>query len=123
MAEIADYMPIDAVVMTGNPPMFYYHTGMAAISLPNEPAEEGLQTAIRDFGVGYLLLDFDHPATVDSVWSGREVPGNFELVADFRSDDDSLCSRQRQLREDNQAANEQGCLVFRLFRIVEEASS
>lgn len=63
-------LPDSAVVMVGNAPGFYYHTGLAAVSVPNEPVEVMLQAAAR-YGVTYLVLDMDHPQPLSKLYAGE----------------------------------------------------
>ena len=58
---IGRQLPPDAGVMVGDAPGFYYHTGLTAVSIPNEPVETMLAAAAR-YQIGYLVLDPDHPA-------------------------------------------------------------
>jgi hypothetical protein len=50
----AALLPADALVMVGNPPAYYYHTGRPALSVPNEPPERLLAAADR-YGATYLV--------------------------------------------------------------------
>jgi hypothetical protein len=63
-------LPDSAVVMVGNAPGFYYHTGLAAVSVPNEPVEVVLQAATR-YGVTHLVLDIDHPQPLSDLYAGE----------------------------------------------------
>ncbi|MEW5987027.1 MAG: glycosyltransferase family 39 protein [Chloroflexota bacterium] len=69
--RIGALLPADAVVMVGDAPAFHYHTGLAAVSLPNEPPHILLEAADR-YGVGYLILDEDHPRLLTGLYSGNE---------------------------------------------------
>jgi hypothetical protein len=80
--QIAEIVPPDAVIMTGDPPGFHYHTGLKAIMTPNEPPEIALDVA-RQFGVTYLFLDPGHPLPFAAFSEGeQEIPG-LQLEADF----------------------------------------
>lgn len=81
--EVAATLPADVVVMAGDPPGFYYHSGRPAIVIPNEPPPGMLQAA-RQFGAEYLLLNENHPAPLAALYEGREDIG-LELVQDFGS--------------------------------------
>lgn len=67
--EVGARLPDTAVVMVGDAPAFYFHTGIPAISVPNEPVKVLLQVAKR-YGVSHLVLDKDHPRPLTSLYSG-----------------------------------------------------
>jgi hypothetical protein len=80
--RLAQQLPADAVVMTGDPPGLHYHTGRRAIAIPNEGPDVLLQAA-RRYGAGYLLLDPDLPlALQELVEKGESYPG-MQRVADL----------------------------------------
>lgn len=81
--QVAGLLPETAVVMVGNAPGFYYHTGFPAITVPNEPPEVLLAVAQR-YGVTHLLLDKDTPLPLRGVYQG-EVAAGFELVASLET--------------------------------------
>lgn len=73
--EVASFLPETAVVMTENPPSFYYHTGLSSIYVPNEPPDVMLQAA-HQFNVTYLILDEHRPKPLGPLYEGEiEVPG------------------------------------------------
>lgn len=72
--EIGTLLPDTAVVVTGNAPGFYYHTGLPAISIPNEPPEILLQMADR-YGATYLVLDDFHPKPLEALYEDEAAPG------------------------------------------------
>jgi hypothetical protein len=78
----ATLMPEDAVVMTGDPPGVYYHTGLRAIAAPNEPPEVMLQAADR-YGATYLLLDDGRPPPLAELYEGERNHPRVELIRDF----------------------------------------
>lgn len=83
--QIAPQLPADAVVITGDPPGFYYHTGIRAIALPNEDPPVLLELA-RRYGAGYLLLDGDSPARLaDPIRTPGSVAG-IELLGEYGAD-------------------------------------
>lgn len=79
--QVAAMVPETAVVMVGNAPGFYYHTGLSAITIPNEPPDVLLAVAQR-YGATHLLLDKDTPLPLRDIYQGGEAAG-FELVALF----------------------------------------
>jgi hypothetical protein len=58
----------DAVSMVNNPPGFNLATGWKAISVPNGDLDVSLEAA-RRYGASLLLLDENHPAGLDSLYS------------------------------------------------------
>lgn len=79
--EIGATLPPEAVVISGNAPGFYYHTGRPSLSVPNEPVTGLLQLA-ADYGAGYLVLDDFYPPPLAVLYEEEEAPG-VELVARF----------------------------------------
>jgi len=85
LAAIGASLPSGARVMAGNPPMFYYHAGIPAISVPNEPPEVVVAVA-RQFQLTHLILDKDRPHPMNGIYEGSEnnphiIP--LEKVGDF----------------------------------------
>ena len=80
--QIANRLPAGAVVMVGDAPGFYYHTGLAAVSVPNEPVEVLLQAAAR-YNVTYLILDENRPQPLDVLYGGQIASPHIRPVADF----------------------------------------
>jgi hypothetical protein len=84
-AEAAAYraarelLPPDAVVMVGDAPAFHYHTGLPALSVPNEPLAI-LRLAAARYGVTHLLLDADHPRPLAGLYAGAP-PASLRLIA------------------------------------------
>ena len=112
--EIGVGLPASAVVMAGNPPMIFYHTGLAAISIPSEPLDR-VQLAAADFGVTHLLLDFDHPEFMEGVWAGETNPSWLQHLDDYYSGTEGVCRPQRE--EGAILPGDEECLVFRLFEV------
>jgi hypothetical protein len=79
--HVARQLPPDAVVMTGDPPGFYYHTGRAAIAVPNEGPGVLLQAAGR-YGAGYLLLDPELPLALQELANEAEGYPGIRLIAE-----------------------------------------
>lgn len=67
--SVARQVPDDAVVMIGGAPDFHYHTGLRAMSVPNEPVD-GLVKAATELGATHVLLSPDHPQPLDEVYTG-----------------------------------------------------
>ncbi len=80
--QIGAQLPADAVVMVGNPPGFYYHTGHAAVTVPNEPAHVLLQAAAQ-YQVSYLILDQNRPVPLAELYLGDENISEIHLLADY----------------------------------------
>lgn len=72
--EVAAQLPPGALVMTGSPPSFYFHTGRPAIVVPNEPPE-GMLAAANRYGATYLLLDRNRPLPLAGLYEGDIVVG------------------------------------------------
>jgi hypothetical protein len=80
--QIGQRLPAGVVVMAGNAPGLHYHTGLAAVSVPNEPPSIMLQAA-RQFGVTYLILDENRPRPLDDLYRGVVTLPQLRLVAQF----------------------------------------
>lgn len=78
-AELGKMLPETAVIMAGNAPGVYYHTGLPALSIPNEPVPI-LQEAAARYGVTHLLLDKDHPQPLADLYTQQLVPPGFQLL-------------------------------------------
>ena len=70
------------IVMVGNPPGFYYYTGVPAVVVPNEDVGTLLDVCER-YEVGYLVLDSNRPASLGALYEGQVVPRWLALVATF----------------------------------------
>lgn len=75
-------LPSGAVVVTGDPPGFTYHSGLPAIATPNEPPAVLLEAA-QQYEARYLLLDADRPAPLNDLYEGRDESIRLRLVHDF----------------------------------------
>lgn len=73
-------LPSDAVVMAGNAPGFYYHSGRAAVSVPNEPLPIVLDAAAA-YGVDYLVLDANRPQPLADVYAQAQSAPSLTLLA------------------------------------------
>ena len=79
---IGRQLPPDAGVMVGDAPGFYYHTGLTAVTIPNEPIETMLAVAAR-YQVSYLVLDPDHPAPLATLYMGEVLDSQVILLNTF----------------------------------------
>jgi hypothetical protein len=80
--QIEEQVAAGSVVMIGNAPALYYYTGLAAVSVPNEPAPVLLQAADR-YGVTYLVLDKDRPLPLDALYRGEIKDDRLRLLSTF----------------------------------------
>lgn len=80
-SQIGATLPKNSRVMVGNAPGFYYHTGLSAISIPNEPMEIMLHAA-ETYHITHLLLDSDRPQPLAELYDGSFPHPALELVAD-----------------------------------------
>lgn len=85
MVQIGDRIKTGAtdqvVVMVGNPPAFYYHTGLPAIVIPNEGIDGVLQSA-RRYGASYLVLDQNRPEPLAPLYRQEEEHPALDLIWD-----------------------------------------
>ena len=77
--EVGEILPETAVIMAGNAPGVTYHTGLPALSIPNEPLPV-LQAAAARYGVTHLLLDKDHPLPLAELYAQQAAPPGFQLL-------------------------------------------
>ena len=77
---IGRQLPPDAVVMVGDAPSFYYHTGLTAVSIPNEPIDVLLKAAAQ-YDVTFLVLDANHPKPLTHIYEGAEERLNLPNIA------------------------------------------
>ena len=73
-----------ATVMAINPPAVLYFGGEKAIAVPNEPPETVI-TIARKYGADYLILEKNHPAPLDKLYRGDDVPPQFKLLGEFEN--------------------------------------
>ena len=76
-------------VMVGNAPGFFWHTGHAAIAIPNEPLDTILHVADR-YDARYLVLDRARPRTTDGLYRGEAADPRLSLRHEIESDDGTL---------------------------------
>jgi hypothetical protein len=84
--HIGGLIPDASVVMAGNAPAFFYHTGHPAISIPNESIEIVLEAADR-YQVNYIILNQNRPEPLSALYSGEEQSDRLRLlesVADIK---------------------------------------
>ncbi|MEZ4591218.1 MAG: glycosyltransferase family 39 protein [Chloroflexota bacterium] len=77
--EVGEMVGETAVLMAGNAPGVYYHTGLPALSIPNEPVAV-LQEAAARYGVTHLLLDADHPQPLNDLYTQQGNRPGFTLL-------------------------------------------
>jgi hypothetical protein len=77
--QIGATLPPEAVVMVGNAPAMHYHTGLASITVPNEPLPVVLQAADR-YGATYLLLNKDRPLPLKDLYEGNSHHPRLQLL-------------------------------------------
>jgi 4-amino-4-deoxy-L-arabinose transferase-like glycosyltransferase len=59
----------NVIVMVDNPPGFYYHTRIPSVVVPNGDIDTLLDVCKR-YGVGYLVLDSNRPAPLQTLYEG-----------------------------------------------------
>jgi len=74
-------VPADVTVVVGNPPGFYYHTGIPAVVVPNGDVRMLLAVADR-YGAAYIVLDHNRPTGLAELYASTKATG-LELVATF----------------------------------------
>jgi hypothetical protein len=77
--EVGEMVGETAVIMAGNAPGVYYHTGLPALSIPNEPIPV-LQEAAARYGATHLLLDADHPLPLNELYGQAASRPGFALL-------------------------------------------
>lgn len=80
--QISRTLPPDAIVMLPDAPLYYYHTGRPAISVPNEPPDVLLQAADQ-FHAAYLILDRDRPTPLAGIYTGAAAHPRIRLIHDY----------------------------------------
>lgn len=79
--EIKSLLPETAVVFAGDAPAFHYHTGLPALSAPNEPPVVLRQMAQR-YGATHLLLDSSPPPALAALYAGEIAVVSIHLIAE-----------------------------------------
>ena len=90
-------VPAGMTVMVGNPPGFYYHTGIQAVVVPNSDLKTLLAVADR-YQVAYVVLDQNRPHGLENLETDARKAG-LELVAIFGDGQVQLYRRARTLQE------------------------
>ncbi len=72
-----------AIVMVGDPPAFWYHTGRPAVVVPNGGPDTMLAAADR-YGVQYVLLDPNRPSPLARLYDGTIPHPRLRPVATWR---------------------------------------
>lgn len=73
-----------APIMIGNPPGYYLASNQMAVVIP-EGGVEAVLAAAEKYHVEYLVIDQDHPASLDGLFSLTEDFPQFELIEMFES--------------------------------------
>ena len=82
LGEIGERLPKDAIVFAGNAPALNYYTGLAALSVPNEPANTIVRAA-KKFGGTYLILDENRPLPLVDLYHGNETNPDIQFVDSY----------------------------------------
>lgn len=80
--EIKELLPETAVVFAGDAPAFHYHTGVPALSAPNEPLDVLLAMA-RRYNATHLLLDSSPPPALADLYHGTITNTAIQLTAEI----------------------------------------
>ena len=80
--KVSELVAPNSVIMTGDPPGFYYHTRIPSVITPNEPPEM-LPVVAAQFGVDYLLFDPDRPPPLAELYEEKVSLPELEKVHDF----------------------------------------
>ncbi|MGQ9501174.1 MAG: ArnT family glycosyltransferase [Anaerolineae bacterium] len=72
----------DMLVMIGDPPGWWYVSGIPAIVVPNESPEVVVEVA-RRYGARYLVLDTNRPDPLAALYDGVQTHPDLQLVRTF----------------------------------------
>jgi len=86
---LAENAEEDALIMVVDPPAYYYFTHRPSIVTPNEEIE-GLLAVARRYGVDYLVLEYDHVASLDGLYHGDATYPLLQLRHAFEDSSGSL---------------------------------
>jgi len=75
----------DLLVMIGDPPGWWYISGIPAIVVPNEPLETVVAVA-RRYGARYLALDANRPAPLAAFYDGVQTHPDLQLMHTFNDE-------------------------------------
>lgn len=81
-AWLDDNATRDGPVMVVDPPAYYYFTHRPAIVIPNEDPDGIVEVAER-YGAEYLVLEYDHVASLEPLYQGTAQYGLFEFKHSF----------------------------------------
>jgi len=73
-------VPDSTIVMVGNPPGFWYYTHRPAVVVPDSDVETLLMVTDR-YGVSYVVLDQNRPASLTEFYIGATSHPRLQLVA------------------------------------------
>jgi len=72
----------EATVMINNPPGYRYQGGRLSVVVPNAKLSLVLEAAGK-YGVDYLILDKNHPASLADLYANPTGQPEFKLVKQF----------------------------------------
>jgi hypothetical protein len=72
------------VVMVNDPPSYYVATGRQAIAIP-EGGMQAAQSVAEKYDARYFVLEVNHPAYLDGLYTGRNTPDWLKLVGEVSS--------------------------------------
>lgn len=72
----------DPIVMTNNPPGFYYQTGLRSIMIPNGDVDT-LLAAARQFGAEWIALDDNRPAPLAGLYADPAHDARLRLQGQY----------------------------------------
>lgn len=73
----------DDIVMVNNPPGYYVAAGRPAIVIPNEDENTVLDVS-RRYGASYLLLESNHPYSLDGLFRVPQIRSGMQFVAEIQ---------------------------------------
>jgi len=73
------------VVAVNNPPGFFLASGLPSVAIPDGDPNT-LHRAVEDFGVGWVILDANHPAGLASLYANPDSVAWLELGASFEDE-------------------------------------
>ncbi len=79
----------NALVMVVDPPAYYYFTRRPAIVIPNEEIEGIVEVADR-YDADYLILEYDHVPSLDTLYREQARHPSLELRHSFRDSNGDL---------------------------------
>ncbi len=79
---LADRGEVNPIVMTNNPPDFYYQTQLRSIMIPNGPVDD-LLSAARQFGATWIVLDENRPEPLAALYQRSTNDTRLRVGAQF----------------------------------------